>query len=958
MRMRKNLLLMFLAAFVIQTAWADDISLEQAISIAQQFVSHDARAKSIGRTNGKSVEPRLAHAVKSKTSQKDNVYVINLGDDQGFVIVAGDDGADAEVLGYCDHGTFEYDKTPIQVKELLEHYSTEIDALSNASVRQRQTVSPKSAAQDGIGNIVVAPLIKTQWNQTHPYNLMMPEGYHVTGCTNTAMAQIMKYWEWPKQGRGTYANIQAPDNYKQLIAEKRWEELAKGKKVSEVNYAESKYDWANMHDTYMGDITDTQRNAVAKLMYDCFNAANTVAMAGGGMSGGYPDVLLRNSVRHLYYSPNWQSHVGYGDSIIMKELDEGRPVFYCGYPKKGYGHALVCDGYSDAGYLHFNFGWGGTADGYYLSSALTNGSWNFSYNVCFYTGIQPSKTAFEVEGVCYDLLDNERACVTACIGQDPRIKDYVEYEGKKYRVTKIMPQAFYDTDIQSLYLPATLDSIGYSAFMFCSKLETIDIASLDMWLKLHFEDETANPLFCGSANKEMLLNGVEMTDIVIPGDIKEIPPHMFEGVTTLRNVEISSGIMRIGEYAFSGCNNLQKVTLPPHGIVIENDVFRCGINLSHLTEVSNLNSAYKIGDRAFANCPMTDVSVLNWVFPITIGNDAFSSHKAKWIDIPEKLVKIGLRAYASKELYGYRDVADGKNPSYSVHNEALYNKDGSRLLHCPPMQEYSNGYGGRYSFGVRKGTRTITTNAFILCNLQEIIIPESVTEIEPLAFAYLEELRDVYNYATTPQPLEPDAFSKWIFEYSYRKAKLHVRKGCAEAYASAPGWNQFELIVEDQAADATPEPGYDGEANYNGFLLTYYDENDEWQEMTCLLSDNPVFTTDDTGLVITTDKLKMNLEWNSNRTAPYELKFIEVAEMTDVQQITIQKGIKLRVDGFNIHVEGLKAGTEIQLYSVEGKLAGKTKASNWGAADLRLPTDNKSTYVLKAGKQSVKFQKL
>ena len=119
MFMKRIIYLLSLVLVTVNAAWADNISVEQAIGIAQQFANHDATTSAQRRVMGKRVEPRLAHAVKSKSSQQDNVYVINLGDDQGFVIVAGDDGADAEVLGYCDHGTFEYDKAPVQLKDML-----------------------------------------------------------------------------------------------------------------------------------------------------------------------------------------------------------------------------------------------------------------------------------------------------------------------------------------------------------------------------------------------------------------------------------------------------------------------------------------------------------------------------------------------------------------------------------------------------------------------------------------------------------------------------------------------------------------------------------------------------------------------------------------------------------------------------------------------------------------------
>ena len=55
---------------------------------------------------------------------------------------------------------------------------------------------------------------------------------------------------------------------------------------------------------------------------------------------------------------------------IYRELVNGYPVVINGYNEKT-GHSFLCDGYdAKSGRFHFNLGWGGTCDGYYLLSAL------------------------------------------------------------------------------------------------------------------------------------------------------------------------------------------------------------------------------------------------------------------------------------------------------------------------------------------------------------------------------------------------------------------------------------------------------------------------------------------------------------------------------------------------------------------------------------------------------------
>ncbi|MCQ2293519.1 MAG: Spi family protease inhibitor, partial [Bacteroidaceae bacterium] len=127
MRQRLILLLAVLWAGCGAT-WADEISTDKALQIARQFTENTASLSSRARLAAHRAELSLAHVVKSKSTQQDNVYVINLGSDGGFIIVAGDDRADAEVLGYCDHGSFDYAAAPIQLRYLLEGYAAQIDS--------------------------------------------------------------------------------------------------------------------------------------------------------------------------------------------------------------------------------------------------------------------------------------------------------------------------------------------------------------------------------------------------------------------------------------------------------------------------------------------------------------------------------------------------------------------------------------------------------------------------------------------------------------------------------------------------------------------------------------------------------------------------------------------------------------------------------------------------------------
>ena len=173
---------------------AADITPEEAIQIARQFVNVQ-RDNVQGTKKAPSYVHSTSYIVHSLPSRvatnKDNVYIINLGNDQGFVVVSGEDGATAEILGYCDHGSFNYDDAPVQMQDLLNEYSAGIDSLRQDPALRTQKPRKVGVADEWnmhpsfLGDPVVSPLIAAKWNQTAPYNMFTPNQCY-TGCVPSA----------------------------------------------------------------------------------------------------------------------------------------------------------------------------------------------------------------------------------------------------------------------------------------------------------------------------------------------------------------------------------------------------------------------------------------------------------------------------------------------------------------------------------------------------------------------------------------------------------------------------------------------------------------------------------------------------------------------------------------------------------------------------------------------------
>ncbi|MCD4695279.1 MAG: C10 family peptidase, partial [Bacteroidales bacterium] len=201
----------------------------------------------------------------------------------------------------------------------------------------------------------VNPLLSIAWGQSCYYNAYCPVDsggscYHArTGCGATAMAMIMKYWDFPAHGYGSNAYENPPYGLLSADFENTW------------------YDWLNMPPQLNSQSTSTEIDAVAELMFQCGMAQNMVYGTNGSSSDNWN---IRNAFTdHFNYSSESQfvDKADYPDStwinIMQGEIDNGRPVFY-GISSGSGGHFVVMDGYLDDEYFHYNWGYG-NLNGYY-----------------------------------------------------------------------------------------------------------------------------------------------------------------------------------------------------------------------------------------------------------------------------------------------------------------------------------------------------------------------------------------------------------------------------------------------------------------------------------------------------------------------------------------------------------------------------------------------------------------
>ncbi|HXK49109.1 MAG TPA: C10 family peptidase [Clostridiales bacterium] len=317
----------------------------------------------------------------------------------GFALIAADD-ASTPVLGYSADGRFESGHERSNIDFWLGMYIKAVNEIRSEKLSNAETViqwkkvldndiSPKNGK-------AVTPLLTSTWNQSPLYNNYCPldgGSLSVVGCVATAMSQIMYYHKYPAVGKSSHS----------------YTELGQ---FLEVDYYLSRYNWDKMPNALSGGSTAEQIHEVAQISYHAGVAVEM--MYGSDASGAYSEDVpyaletyfkYNLSASHVYRS----SYTAQGwRTMLQGQLDAGLPVYYSGQGDGG-GHAFVCDGYQDSDFYHFNWGWGGSADGYYSIDNLNPGGYTFNDYQAVVKDIVPKTPEITFVNPIPDIQTNENS---------------------------------------------------------------------------------------------------------------------------------------------------------------------------------------------------------------------------------------------------------------------------------------------------------------------------------------------------------------------------------------------------------------------------------------------------------------------------------------------------------------------------------------------------------------------
>ena len=374
-----RLVLMVVLSVMSVAASAQPRSVMKAESIAQHFSNqklHARKTPQMVRVEGEELV-RLARSRGENSSQKaEGFYVFNDKANGGYVVVSGDE-RQMEILGYSVDGTFDPEDIPCGLKTMLEQYNMEYEYLQDHGDKNLIVVEEYDKHQRAFTRATqaISPLLKSTWGQSPYYNNDCPTDpvtnkQCVTGCVATAMAQIMYYHGYPSKAQGQNSYTSDTRKIKQSM-----------------DFSTVKFDWVNMKSSYDKNSSKASVNAVAVLMHACGVGVNMdySSSESGAGSANVPYAMTHYFKYDRSARFYWRKyHTGEEwEQIIQAELQAGRPIFYSGrsYPDADgntYGHAFVLDGYDGSGYYHFNWGWDGSCNNYYLLSSLTPDKYVFT----------------------------------------------------------------------------------------------------------------------------------------------------------------------------------------------------------------------------------------------------------------------------------------------------------------------------------------------------------------------------------------------------------------------------------------------------------------------------------------------------------------------------------------------------------------------------------------------------
>ncbi len=353
---------------LVSLSFANDVTKKESIAVAKSFFYE--HINQFSPTSFETITVDHHYLV-----QKNNItvyHVVNFAP-TGYVIVTANKSL-TPVLAYSFSSQCLKQERNVAFLWWMDHYTHQIMEAQYHQLLIGRDIHPEwdrllHTTPDNLSikkGRAVAPLIKSKWNQDKYYNGACPEdpqgpgGHAYAGCVPTAIGQVMYYYRWPLQGAGSYSYLDSTYG------------------IQAANFGATNYHWDGMPMSLNNENDD-----IAQLLYHIGVSCDLhYGPNGSGMNNhkaGYSFRTFFNyvdSTRYIFRDSvafDWRT-------VLINHLDRKMPLYYAGWSDTIHksGHAFVCDGYQDTNFFHFNWGWGGSQDGYFNIDNLTPGGSNFT----------------------------------------------------------------------------------------------------------------------------------------------------------------------------------------------------------------------------------------------------------------------------------------------------------------------------------------------------------------------------------------------------------------------------------------------------------------------------------------------------------------------------------------------------------------------------------------------------
>lgn len=244
------------------------------------------------------------------------------------------------------------------------------------------------------------------------------------------------------------------------------------------------------------------------------------------------------------------------------------------------------------------------------------------------------------------------------------------------------------------------------------------------------------------------------TNVIVPARCHKVEKDAFK-YSNVTSVKLQEGVIQIGNNAFWGCGNLEKIDLPDSleylsdwcfnncdslkSIIIPKNVkaiFTCTFSsCDKLEEVILPDNLFGIHNEAFGYCRNLKTIKLPESIGY-IGNSAFKDTGLISITIPQNLSNIEGGAFANcKNLVSIN--VDENNSTYTSVDGVLYSKYRKSIVQFPAGKNVEN-------YTIDNNVKYILNDAFYGCDkLKSIMLGNNVKSIGDYSFMYCSNLTDI-----------------------------------------------------------------------------------------------------------------------------------------------------------------------------------------------------------------------